>query len=289
MQSETIQAIGEKMKTCLRRENELRQGYLEAQRHEDRLKAHLKEIEAGLTLKGRLLPFLQRKEKEWKASLKNDLEGAREAREIALREMDAYFPVVQEAARDWLEEENDPDYLNSLKVNGFFGTSQRRLEKFRETVETFLKAIGEARAAMSARYNLESGTYSSHALKLIEVAIRMGRRVDQAVEDIDQLNAEFATKTDGSIYSSISLPEFGRARYEKTVRRIAGEPIGPAQLAFEELLKECEQLHDEGIRKAYEVLRQAEGDHREVTDEYVTQRWQRWQQELLENGRQSEC
>lgn len=274
----------QRLKPCLLREDELGQHYLQAQEQLDQLQGSVEEIEETLTLKAHLLPFYQRREKQRKATLLGEVEKAREARDKALVEMEAYFPIVQEAARDWLEQEKDSAYLHSLKVNGFFGTSQRRLEKFREAVEAFLKAIGQSRAAMSSSYNSEEGTYSPHARALIDEAIRAGARVDEAVEDIVELNGDFATKTDGSIYSSITLPDFGRAQYERKVRRIAKEPIGPAQIAFEKLLEECERLCDKGIQHAYEILRQAEGDHREVTDDYVTQTWRELQAELLGAG-----
>jgi hypothetical protein len=265
----------------LRREDELNNQCIEAQEHLDKLEAQVLKIDEGITLWGRLLPFVQKKEKEGKATLDADVAKARAACDKAQLEHERYFPRVQEAARDWLEARKDPGYLRSFTINGFYADARQRIGKFRDTVQNFLKAIGEARGAMSASYNQDSKTYSAHAQDRIKDAIRVAIEVDRAVEDIARLNDEFATKSRGSIYSSITLPTFGRAQYERKVRCIVKEPIGPAQIGFEKLLAECEQLHDEGIDEAYDILRQAEGDHTEVTDRYVTQEWRKHQARIL--------
>jgi hypothetical protein len=271
----------DKLNPYLRKEDALNSRCIELQEHLDRLEAQFRQIEQSLGFWGRALPFMQRKRKASKALLSAELTHARTACAKAQKELEDFFPLVQEAAREWLEACKDPGYLRSFTINGFYAGARQRIRKFRDTVQAFLKSIGEARGAMSSGYNQEKQAYSIHAEDRIKDALRVAVEVDRVVEDIARLNEQFATKARGSIYASITLPTFGRAQYEGKVRRIAKEPIGTAQLAFEKLLKECEKLHDEGIDEAYEILRQAEEDHIEVSDRYVTQAWRREQAKIL--------
>jgi endonuclease IV len=148
-------------------------------------------------------------------------------------------------------------------------------------VRDFLKALGQARGAMSTGYNRADDNYSQNAKNSLEVALKLALKLDLAVSDITLLNAEFKAKATNTPYSQISMPNFSHADYEAGVRRARTLPIAQAQIEFEKTLEYCEQLHDEGISDIIEEINALENTHEDIMLKIVREHWRGQQSEIL--------
>lgn len=180
-----------------------------------------------------------------------------------------------------LRADDDPEFRKSEEMRGFYTVARKRIEVFQTCVSNFLKSLGQTRGAMSASYNAASKQYSDAAKERMRESIREAQKLDMSLEDLLSLSEEFKEKSRGTRYASIHIPTFAQVGYEKFVRDTIKEPIGPAQIAFECTLAECEQLKDEGIEDALDQVDHAESLHKEITDELVRRAWEELQKSHL--------
>lgn len=274
----------EQFHTYLREEAEKSETVRKAQEHLDSLTAQHDSLRDGLSLLERLVPFMGNETKIKLVKLEHEIADAHNTCEKVKADLDAYFRIVQSAAHDWIEENSHPSFDRSREVYSFYGNARRRLEKFRECVKAFLRSLGEARGAMSANYDQSTHTYSKYAGERMKEAVAVGRDIDKAIEDIAVLQQQFTRKAKGTVYASIELPAFGRAQYQNAVQKAVKEPIGKAHMEFERILKECEQLRDEGIDRAHSALQEAENNHANLTEEHLTRIWREEQETYLKKA-----
>ncbi len=255
----------------LGKEEKLHQICEAAEEHLHNLKLQKQELEDGLTLTGRWLPFAQRREKDWIADYRADIAKAQAACENARLNLKNYLPLARETVRDWLESKEDPEYRFCLTIRQAIADGRDSLEQFRKLVEQLLTAIAEARDAISFSSNHGSRNQSDQAEERIRTAIRAASAVDRAALDLNGRRDEFATTAAGSFYDTLSLPGFSQSRYEMKLQVIAEEKIGPALQDVEALLGQCHRLHDEELVAAQASLAKLEREYERLTDAYVAE------------------
>ena len=177
--------------------------------------------------------------------------------------------------------ERPPEYENGIAIKDFYGLARKRVEVFRMRVRDFLKALGQARGAMSTGYNNASNQYTSVAVERLKIAQESGRNLDIALADIELLEAEFQAKASGTGNDDIKMTEFSHIEYEQGVRSATTLPIAQAQMQFDQTLEDCEELRDRGIDDTIQEIDRLENTHEDLMLEIVQKFWRKEQQQLL--------
>lgn len=251
-------------------------------------KAQLSLAEAEKEVKGlglgRLLPFMAKAEKATIETAVQRLEHWKKKKTEYLSEHAEAEQQLDISTLTHIREHGAEEYLKGQKIKDFYGLAQERVDVFRMRVRDFLKALGQARGAMSTGYNNATEDYSQNAKDRLDVALRVAHKLDIALSDVELLNAEFKAKAEGTPYSKIKMPSFSQVEYEAGVRRARTMPIAQAQAEFEKTLSDCEQLHDEGIGEVIDEINDLKHSHEDIMREIVREYWRGQQVELLRNA-----
>jgi len=268
----------------LLREHDLRHRLEVAGLNRKKAEFAVAEAENELTGMSKLFPFMGREQRAAIESAQRRLQhwAEKEANYANQHvESETELDVVTLAK---IREEGAGEYLKGQTMKDFYGLARERVEVFQMRVRDFLKALGQARGAMSTGYNLSQEDYSSTAKERLQVALKVAHNLDIALSDIEVLNAEFKTKAKGTTYSKIEMPSFNHIEYEAGVRRASSLPIAQAQMEFEKTLDACEQLHDEGIGEVFEQIDTLEKSHENLMLKIVRKCWQDLQLKLLRDS-----
>lgn len=230
---------------------------------------------------GKLLPFWGKSEKAAIESAANRLEHwERKERDYEAKH-DEVMTQLDVSTLTTIREQGAKEYLKGQKIKDFFSLARERVDVFRMHVRDFLKALGQARGAMSTGYNNANGDYSANAKERLNIALESARKLDRALSDLELLKAEFRSKANGTSYSKIKMPGFEQVNYEAGVRMASTLPIAQAQEEFEKTLVHCEQLHDQGIDDVIGEINTQENDHEDIMLEIVRGYWRDQQAKLL--------
>lgn len=242
------------------------------------------EAEEEIDALGKLFPFFNKSEKAAVESAANRLAHWEHKENDYLAKHDEAVKQLDVSTLAVIREKGEEEYLKGQKIKDFFSLARERVDVFRMHVRDFLKALGQARGAMSTGYNNVGEDYSKNAKERLNIAIESARKLDRALSDLELLNAEFKAKATGTSYSRIKMPGFRPVNYEAGVRTASSLPIARAQEEFEKTLDYCEQLHSEGIDDVIEEIGAQESAHEDIMLEIIRGYWRDQQEELLRDN-----
>lgn len=243
----------------------------------------LDQLKAQIPTWTRMLPLLG-KDAKGKLSTTQTLLAARQREQAcaqqALEEVQQHLDqLMQQKMRG----ENDPELVQTDGMHQLFREAERDISEFNKRVTHFRKSLGETRGAMSAGYDGTHKCYSTAAKDRMDCALKSAQSLDAALNRINHLSHELASRVRGTQFRGINIPRFDEVNYTNFVRRTVKLPIGEAQLAFERMLKACEQLGDEGIGLAFQQLESAREEHQTITHGIIRKHWKtlqhQWQNE----------
>jgi hypothetical protein len=236
-----------------------------------------------------MLPFLGKETKSKLLAAQSTLEARRREQAIsqeALKEVRQHLDrLMQQNMRD----ANDPELVQAESMHQLFREAERDISEFNKRVTHFRKSLGETRGAMSAGYDGTHKCYSTAAKDRMQGALKSAQSLDVALNRINHLSREFASRVRGTQFCGIDIPRFDEVDYTSFVRRTVKLPIGQAQLAFERMLETCEQLSDEGIGLAFQQLESANEEHQTITHGIIRKHWQSLQQQWHNENNQPKC
>lgn len=242
------------------------------------------EAEKEVGTLSQLLPFWSKSEKAAIESAAHRLEHwERKERDYEAKH-DEVMAQLDVSTLTTIREKDAEEYLKGQKIKDFFSLARERVDVFRMHVRGFLKALGQARGAMSTGYNNVGEDYSTNAKERLNIALESARKLDRALSDLELLKAEFTSKANGTSYSKIKIPSFNQVNYEAGVRTASTLPIARAQEEFEKTLDHCEQLHDQGIDDVIKEIDAQENAHEDIMLEIIRGYWRDRQKELLRDN-----
>lgn len=224
----------------------------------------------------KFLPFLGKNAKAEIANKSAEVEALDKKLEKVKAQRQELHELLNTFAERALQKRKDPGLEKSVQGKGFFRSIRVRLENFRETTAKFLKALGEARGAMSVNYDRANQKYSEQAVEQMKAAVAAAKKVDAEISQLEKIGEEFRATAKDTPFQRIVLPQLGAPNYAKALSQASQKPIGEAHGVFENILKECENLRDEGIDEAIEELESAEGDHEALYQEFLAEEWRTW-------------
>jgi len=248
-------------------------------------KAELTLIEAQKEIKGlkKYLPFLGKEERNTIESAQNKFEQWSEKERAYLAQLAECEQQLDVITLAKIRNERPPEYENGIAIKDFYGMARKRVEVFRMRVRDFLKALGQARGAMSTGYNNAANEYTSIAIERLRIAQESGRKLDIALADIELLESEFRSKASGTGKDDIKMTQFSHVEYERGVKSATSLPIAQAQMRLDQTLKDCENLRDHDIDSNLEKIDRMEDSHEELMLEIVRKFWRKEQKKLLSN------
>jgi hypothetical protein len=163
-----------------------------------------------------------------------------------------------------------PEFLKGLATVNDFSDWARAIERFQRKIEAYLRALGTARNAITAGYNLKEKRISPGADEALGFAILAASELEEETAFINKVADAHQSAVADTPHAKAVLPRVPVARFREWTERLRQMTnIPEMQAEFTRILSMCELLQSTGVVALDDSVKRATQEHSELSRGFV--------------------
>ena len=162
-----------------------------------------------------------------------------------------------------------PAYLRGLAALENLGDWTRALERFRQQLVAFRRAVGQARGAATSGYQKSANRVSDNAYDRLADAQLAADALEAEIAFVNRLSALHREMVRSTPCAEVFIPTVPVSPYAAWIGQLPTLAIGPLQLEFARILKAVDVLEADGMRDLAAAVQRSRENHLELAHSFV--------------------